>query len=341
MEMDLTTLVFGILVFLLIKLFVAGVPQPEKREGKKKEKNVPEAESIQAVVKELWVYPIKSCHGISLQESTLSETGLKWDRQWMLVRKTEGEEGELRFVTARQFSSMVTIQPSFHGEFLHVDAPGMDTLKIALKYAEPSSDAYCGVKVWSDSTFGADEGEEAAAWFNSFLSEKHPSEFSKLGPVRLVRYYPKEKKESRATAASSLNASNQVSFADAHPFLLVSLESVQEIDKRIEGLTVEHRRFRGNIIVTGHDSKLAPFEEETWQTCSIGTSKFSCVCPVERCRMTTIEPEEGYFDPNQQPLNTVNAKESNPKCFGIGLQHLKESEGQKIRIGMNLFASKI
>lgn len=114
---------------------------------------------------------------------------------------------------------------------------------------------------------------------------------------------------------------------------------------------MEQARFRGNIIVSGTKDKLAPFVEETWQRVFIGKANFICTELVERCKMTTIgmlssaycvtispEPDKGYFDESQRPLMTVNAKESNPKYFGVGLQHTKQSEGLKITVGMDLYA---
>lgn len=62
-----------------------------------------------------------------------------------------------------------------------------DTLKIDLEFKKKEDSAYCGVKVFSDSTFAVDEGDEAAAWFNTFLSKKHPVEHAKLGPLRFTR----------------------------------------------------------------------------------------------------------------------------------------------------------
>jgi hypothetical protein len=45
-----------------------------------------DAENV--VLSELYVYPIKSCAGISLGSAELSTTGLRHDRRWMLVDDT-------------------------------------------------------------------------------------------------------------------------------------------------------------------------------------------------------------------------------------------------------------
>lgn len=40
---------------------------------------------IQATITGLFVYPIKSCAGVAVQEAILTETGLEFDRAWMVV----------------------------------------------------------------------------------------------------------------------------------------------------------------------------------------------------------------------------------------------------------------
>jgi uncharacterized protein YcbX len=36
-------------------------------------------------VARLFVYPVKSCAGVEVQEAVLTEAGLEYDRAWMLV----------------------------------------------------------------------------------------------------------------------------------------------------------------------------------------------------------------------------------------------------------------
>ena len=47
----------------------------------------PSDNELQVSVHSLHVYPVKSCAGISLRESLLIETGLEFDRAWMVVDK--------------------------------------------------------------------------------------------------------------------------------------------------------------------------------------------------------------------------------------------------------------
>ncbi|XP_010260739.1 PREDICTED: mitochondrial amidoxime-reducing component 1 isoform X4 [Nelumbo nucifera] len=38
-----------------------------------------------ATVSSIFVYPIKSCRGISVSEAPITSTGLRWDRQWVVI----------------------------------------------------------------------------------------------------------------------------------------------------------------------------------------------------------------------------------------------------------------
>ena len=42
------------------------------------------------VVKEIWIYPLKSGRGLSLPSATVGPTGFAFDRQWMLVNSASG-----------------------------------------------------------------------------------------------------------------------------------------------------------------------------------------------------------------------------------------------------------
>lgn len=55
---------------------------------------------LSAVISRLYVYPVKSCAGMQMQEALLTETGLEFDRAWMVV-DAQGE-----FLTQRELPRM-------------------------------------------------------------------------------------------------------------------------------------------------------------------------------------------------------------------------------------------
>ena len=125
---------------------------------------------VQATIAQLWVYPVKSCAGISLTVAELTDTGLLYDRAWMVV----DEDGE--FVTQRELPRMALIQTAFKMGQLVLRAPGMLALHLALDAAEGP----LKVRVWDDEVMACDMGDLAAQWFSDFLG----------APARLVRFDP-------------------------------------------------------------------------------------------------------------------------------------------------------
>ena len=72
------------------------------------------------------VYPIKSCGGIAAREALLVETGLEFDRAWMLV-DAHGE-----FVSQRELPRLALVQPQLRTDDMVLRAPGMLALHVAL-----------------------------------------------------------------------------------------------------------------------------------------------------------------------------------------------------------------
>ncbi|KVI03264.1 Molybdenum cofactor sulfurase, C-terminal [Cynara cardunculus var. scolymus] len=135
-----------------------------------------------AKVKSIFLYPIKSCRGISVSESPISATGFRWDRQWMVVNSRG------RACTQRVDPKLALVETRIWGEekvqsrvweityFLTlIRAPGMDELKVSLCKPPQTCD---GVSVWEWSGSALDEGDEASKWFTNYLGK----------PSRLVRF---------------------------------------------------------------------------------------------------------------------------------------------------------
>jgi hypothetical protein len=81
-------------------------------------------------IKELFVYPIKSCKGVSVPAglsfadwtAKISKWGFFYDRHWMLISRDNN-----RFLTQRQLPKMALIEPQFKGGNLILRYPFNDT----------------------------------------------------------------------------------------------------------------------------------------------------------------------------------------------------------------------
>lgn len=96
-----------------------------------------EAESdVTGTIARLFVYPVKSCAGIEVQEAPLTEAGLDLDRAWMVV------DAQGQFLTQRSLPRMALIRPQLKSDELVLRAPGMLALHVALDVVEAPTTAW-------------------------------------------------------------------------------------------------------------------------------------------------------------------------------------------------------
>ncbi|HQN40865.1 MAG TPA: MOSC domain-containing protein, partial [Pseudomonadales bacterium] len=93
-------------------------------------------------------------------------------------------------------------------------------------------------------------------------------------------------------------ASDQVSFADGFPLLLIGAASLDELNSRLDQ-PVSMRRFRPNLVVSGG----AAFAEDGWRRLRIGTITFRVAKPCARCAIPGIDPDSGQT--TAEPLRTL------------------------------------
>ncbi|CAA0825365.1 Molybdenum cofactor sulfurase family protein [Striga hermonthica] len=291
--------------------------------------------SAAATVKSIFVYPIKSCRGISLPQAPISPTGFRWDRQWLVVN-SKG-----RAVTQRVESKLALVQVQLPDEafrpdwepnkrsFLVISAPGMDVLSVPL--AKPA-EKIDGVSVWEWSGSAVDEGPVAAQWFSNFLGK----------PSRLVRF--NDASEVRNVDPAYAHG-YRVMFSDGYPFLLLSQGSLNALNSLLQD-PIPVNRFRPNIVVDGCE----PFSEDLWTEVQINGSTFNGVKLCGRCKVPTINQETavGGSEPTQtltsfrsdRVLRPDKKKPQGKVYFGQNIvckDSLSEGKGKSIKVGDPLF----
>lgn len=224
----------------------------------------------------IYIYPIKSAAGIALETAEVGERGFQYDRQWMVVDATG------KFMTQRQFPRMALITVKLSGNFLAINAPHRESLSIPLQLDSPER---ISVQVWRDICDAIPLGDAVAKWFSEFLET----------PCQLV-YLPNS--SVRPINPRYATQNEQVSFADAFPFLLISEASLQDLNSRLDQ-PVPMNRFRPNLVVSGCE----PFAEDTWHSISIGAISFRVVKPCDRCVITTVDQSQGIR--GKEPLPTL------------------------------------
>ena len=262
---------------------------------------------IQATISGLFVYPVKSCAGVAVQEAILTETGLEFDRAWMVV----DDKGE--FLTQRELPRMALIQPQIKHYDMVLRAPGMLALHVKLDEVEGP----VRVKVWDDEVAAFDMGKIAAQWLTDFLGT----------PARLVRFDPDHKRLSDSAWTGEAEALNQ--FNDGFPVLVISEASLEQLNSNLLATGhsgVSMSRFRPNVVLAsmpGSDA-LAPHDEDRLEVLHIatgqGTAQLKPVKPCPRCPIPNIDPATALSSPEvNDMLQTYrqDARVNGALTFGI------------------------
>ncbi|HEY9712571.1 MAG TPA: MOSC N-terminal beta barrel domain-containing protein [Chroococcales cyanobacterium] len=261
------------------------------------------------------IYPIKSCAGTALNSARIGLKGIIYDRNWMLV----DDMGDA--LTQREVPQLCLVKPSLSetGENIEIrlNADGMKELQI--------TESKNGGNSGYDSDY--DEAEElevtlfghhlqaqevspsASKWFSSFLNRK----------ARLVRMAPDYTRQVDQNYA--LRETDQTGFADEFPLLLISQESLNELNNRLDE-ALPMNRFRPNIVVQGCEA----FEEDDWKTIRIADVTFDVVKPCARCTITTTNQATG--ERGVEPLRTLAQfrKQEGGVMFGQNL--VQQGEGR-------------
>lgn len=241
-----------------------------------------------AIVASLNVYPVKSCHGIGLESSTIGERGLAFDREWMIV------DGDGKFVTQRELPRLALLVPSLGNDALALDAPGMARLTVPFELDA----AKRTVTVWRDTFPAFDQGDDAAVWLSTAMQR----------PLRLVRFDTGYRRYCNAAYAGSSGA--HTAFADAFPLLILSEASLADLNSRLTR-PLPMNRFRPNVVLSGIDA----YDEDHIDEIRLGGMVLQLVKRCTRCQITTTDQATAMV--GAEPLTTLSQYRLNEELGGV------------------------
>ena len=284
---------------------------------------------LTGTIDSLYIYPIKSCAGIAVQEARITSTGLQWDRAF-LVTDPGGD-----FITQREQTRMALIQPTLvDDDVMLLDAPGMPQLRVPLAVVG-AGQASKSVRVWNDVCQAFDTGEEAAEWLSSFLQI----------PCRLMRFDPEHRRIVDRKWTGAVEATTQ--FADGYPMLVTSTASMDEFNQRLTDIGAEKvdvRRFRPNIVlagVEGHDedrieSLFIEVAPDAHEEIEIVMTK-----PCSRCPIPDIDPDTAIAGTSVN--SALRSYRQDPRVGGaltFGMNAITlQGEGLTLRVGQRMAAN--
>jgi uncharacterized protein len=245
------------------------------------------------ILSNIFIYPIKSLGGISVDSSFAGDRGIKYDRRYLLVDKYG------TFLTQRDFPQMAQLKLTFLDNSFQVS--NLKNNKIIIVPLEPDLSEKIEVQIWDDRCSAIKMSNELNQWFSDALEIN----------CSLV-YMPDDEK--RIVEKKNITEDHLVSFADAYPYLIIGQASLDDLNTRLQ-IPVPMNRFRTNFVFTGGN----PYEEDNWKDFKIGDAIFSAVKPCARCVITTTDQQTGIR--NDEPLKTLSTyrKIDNKVMFGMNV----------------------
>lgn len=261
-------------------------------------------------ISQLFVYPIKSCAGISVPSLQFDDKGPLFDRRWMLVDAQSGV-----FLSQREFPQMALISTRINGE--EVTAwQSMDS-KSTEHFILPRTGRLLDVSVWSDEVQGLDCGDAAADWFTGLLG--HGCRLVYQGEC--VRHAD-EKYAQPGT---------EVSYADGFPLLVVNQSSIKFLNDECVGGEITAVNFRPNIVIENTEA----FSEKAWRYVSTESVSMRVVKPCERCVIPTLNPETAVSEKGILSALVKHCRENKKIYFGQNLT-FEYQEGISLVLGQAL-----
>lgn len=237
---------------------------------------------MQATISGLFIYPVKSLAGVSLQQAEVTPLGLAGDRQWMIV------DGGGKFVTQRQLPAMATIQPQLKDGKLRLSHPDHNHIEVT---SEQQQTAQLW-QIWKDTVSGFEESIEVSQWLTKVLGEFRGAN------LRLVRF---DNNSQRPVGTKYLSQQeSNLKLADACPFLITCESSLLDLNKHLPA-PIPMDRFRANIVLSG----TLPWHEYQWSNLKTEHLDFAMIGACQRCPMTSIDQQKGVVATPGQPLQTL------------------------------------
>lgn len=249
-------------------------------------------------VKEIRIYPIKSCRGFTVQKAKLIKSGLDLDRNWMFV-----DAKTMKFLTIRQNSSMTLIETKLNeNDELEVSVRDKKDLSFKIP-AHPSTEwleantKLINCEIWGQKVDAWVYDEEMTAPYSAFFNEE----------VRFVYKGPTPRVLKGNAAPSVLGRKESTKFADVMPVQVSNQKSMDELNFRLKNIgeeTISIERFRPNIVIEGDE----PWSEDVWKTIKLGGEKDSIVIDVAarcaRCQVPNVDPETAVKN-KREPWTTL------------------------------------
>jgi len=270
----------------------------------------------EAIVRELWTYPVKGCQGVAEEKIEVSKLGIPGDRDFVvwcdgdLVDQKETPRLASIGAAFDAAAGVLTLTHAERGEYIH----------------RVRSEGERRAARWVLDQFETtDQGDEVAAWLSAVLDKE----------VRLVAPADPWKINFPIPQMKLLHDEEKRSFFAASPVSLSNLRSLDDLNSRLDA-PAPMDRFRMNVVVDGLD----PFLEHEAESFTSDEVSLLQVSPAERCVIITTDQRTGERQKSdllkRLPEKPKDQRFGSGRIFGCYLQVAKAGT---LRVGDSLRVS--
>ncbi|MCY3768637.1 MAG: MOSC domain-containing protein [Gammaproteobacteria bacterium] len=247
----------------------------------------------------IYVYPVKSLKGVSLESAQLTAAGFEHDRQWMVVHP------DGRFLTQRECPQMALVETAIDNGKLVLDTFGMESHTV-----EPVSDhsRRISTAVWGDPVSAMVQAPDTNEWLSQAIGLD----------CRLVSF-PVD--QFRQCDPEISRKGDHVKFADAFPVLVISQASLDFLNSKLS-VPVGMNRFRPNLVITGCEAH----DEDDWESVRVNGLRLRNGTPCGRCSVPTVDPDAGVLA-GPEPIHTLSSYRQRDGEIHFGMTFIPDTEG--------------
>lgn len=261
----------------------------------------------------LFLYPIKSCAGLSVAQFVMGEEGAEialpsgrvMDRGWMFVNP----DGD--FQTQRNHPAMALLKTGIENDRFFLEVADR-RFEIPLALENPRRKR---VQVWGK--------QIDAAVVEGDLS-KAVSDFLKT-PVELVQFDSQCKREA-LVKGKGIGVGTR--FTDSQPYLVISEESLKDLNSKLT-TKIGPERFRANIWISGAGYA---YREDQYKSLDHDSYSLEATKPCARCKIITVDVSTGRIE-DSEPLKVLAQYRRRETQVYFGQYFISREYGAVIRQG--------
>ncbi|XP_039279262.1 mitochondrial amidoxime-reducing component 1 [Nilaparvata lugens] len=278
----------------------------------KKKSKMPKKWISVGKISNLIMYPLKSAAGVQITSAECTVRGMKdkssddnsvmlQDRSFMVYNEKTGN-----FLTAKGDKKLLQIcVKSGSKNSIVLSSPETEDVEVKMP-SENGKVSKC-VMYAEEQVNVVDCGDEAADWLRRYFGKDGDWRLGYYVSDQIANRKPTDSNWTKYTGVyNKLRKEDLGAFSDIASYMILTEESLKELNDRLEpNNQVTYKNFRPNIMVS---TSQTAFAEDNWDWIKIGDNVIMRqVKPCTRCVVITMNPSNGIYNKEREPLKTLES----------------------------------